>query len=48
VSPSNTGVKVIVVGSIPSSVGSTPAPWGSIEMYDHARFWAMTGRRFNV
>ena len=48
VSPSGTGVKVLVEGTIPSSVGTTPAPWGSIEMYGDRRFWAMTGRRLDV
>ena len=48
VSPSGEGLKVLVEGSIPSSVGSTPAPWGSIELYGDRRFWAMTGRRFDV
>jgi primase-polymerase (primpol)-like protein len=48
VSPSGTGVKVLVEGSIPAGVGSKPAPWGSIEMYGDRRFWAMTGRRLGV
>jgi primase-polymerase (primpol)-like protein len=48
VSPSGEGLKVLTAGKIPSPVGSTPAPWGSIELYGDRRFWAMTGRRLDV
>jgi putative DNA primase/helicase len=41
VSPSETGIKVIVKGKLPP----TGRKCGNIEMYDKARYFALTGRR---
>jgi putative DNA primase/helicase len=49
VSPSGAGIKILGRGTIPGPLGGAPAPWrGMIELYDRRRFWAMTGRRFDV
>jgi putative DNA primase/helicase len=45
VSPSGKGVHIIVRGELPDGFGSrTTGPWGgSLEVYDHARYFTMTG-----
>lgn len=45
ISPSGHGLKIWVEGSIPSSV-KQPYHTGKIEMYDRARYFTVTGRRF--
>ena len=48
VSPSGTGLKVTLEGSIPKAVPANAGvvgPWGGgLEIYDRGRFWAVTGR----
>ncbi len=43
VSPSGTGVKIIVKGSLPSSVGKTIVDGHEVEIYDRGRFFTITG-----
>jgi putative DNA primase/helicase len=49
ISPSGTGVKILVQGAIPSAVtptrllGIPDDEPGTIEMYDHGRLWTITG-----
>jgi primase-polymerase (primpol)-like protein len=48
VSPSGKGVKIWARGSIPSNVpGIAIGAGASIEMYDHARYFTLTGQVFN-
>ncbi|TWT89144.1 hypothetical protein [Neorhodopirellula pilleata] len=52
ISPSGRGVKLIVEGSKPPHVGCQrkglgPDQSGQIEVYDHARFFTITGRRLS-
>jgi hypothetical protein len=50
VSPSETGVKLIAIGRIPSAVTKTKASGdlpGTVEMYSEGRFFALTGRVLN-
>lgn len=46
ISPSGSGVKIWVEGAIPSPITPTPVPGtsGKIEMYNKARYFAVTGR----
>ncbi len=44
VSPSGTGVKLWVKGTIPASVTPTPFGTGKIEMYPHSRYFTVTGQ----
>lgn len=46
ISPSGSGVKIWVEGTIPSPITPTPVPGtsGKIEMYDKARYFTVTGR----
>jgi putative DNA primase/helicase len=46
VSPSGQGLKIWARGSLPKNVAGVPAGDGSIELYDHARYFAVTGRAF--
>lgn len=46
VSPSGTGLKIWARGKIPANVAGVPIGDGSIEIYDHARYFTVTGRRF--
>lgn len=48
ISPSGTGIKLIVVAAKPE--GKSKAPWGTgqVEMYDIARYFALTGRRLET
>jgi primase-polymerase (primpol)-like protein len=43
VSPTGTGVKAIVRGRKLGKRCKAPCGGGEVEMYDHARFWTMTG-----
>ena len=52
ISPSGRGVKLVVEGSKPPHVGCQrkglgPDKSGQIEVYDHARFFTITGRRLS-
>jgi primase-polymerase (primpol)-like protein len=46
VSPSGLGVKIWARGSLPANLPGASAGDGQIEMYDHARYFAVTGRNF--
>jgi primase-polymerase (primpol)-like protein len=45
-SPSNTGLKLFVRGSLPASVPGLAVGDGQIELYDRGRFFTVTGRPF--
>lgn len=47
ISPSGRGLKIWAIGSLPANVAGVRVGDGQIEMYDHARYFAVTGRRFN-
>jgi len=47
VSPSGVGVKIWARGQIPSNVPGIGVGDGQIEMYDHARYFTVTGMAFN-
>ena len=46
VSPSGRGVKIWAGGSLPANLGGVPVGDGFIELYDHSRYFCVTGRRF--
>jgi hypothetical protein len=46
VSPSGNGVKIWVRGSLPANLGGVKVKDGAIELYDRARYFAVTGRAF--
>jgi primase-polymerase (primpol)-like protein len=46
ISPSGCGLKIWARGAIPANLGKAPIGDGGIEMYDHARYFAVTGRAF--
>lgn len=46
ISPSGTGLKIWARGSLPTNLPGVRAGDGQIEMYDHARYFAVTGRAF--
>jgi hypothetical protein len=46
VSPSSQGLKIWARGSLPANLPGVPVGDGQIEMYDHARYFAVTGRAF--
>jgi len=46
ISPSGVGLKIWVRGRVPANLGGAKAGDGQIEIYDHARYFAVTGRRF--
>jgi primase-polymerase (primpol)-like protein len=46
VSPSGSGLKIWVRGSLPANLPGVRVSDGHIEMYDHARYFAVTGRAF--
>jgi putative DNA primase/helicase len=49
ISPSNTGVKVIVRGRLPDECDHTqPFGGGKVEVYDRLRYFALTGRKLEV
>jgi putative DNA primase/helicase len=45
-SPSGAGLKIWVRGTVPANLGGAKVGDGQIEIYDHARYFAVTGRRF--
>lgn len=48
ISPSGTGVKIFVEGSIPNSVKLDDYYSGGIEMYNSGRYFTVTGQRFGA
>lgn len=46
VSPSGGGLKIWARGSIPANLATVKVGDGGIELYDHARYFTFTGRRF--
>jgi hypothetical protein len=46
VSPGGQGLKIWARGSLPANLTGVPVGDGQIEMYDHARYFAVTGRAF--
>jgi putative DNA primase/helicase len=46
ISPSGVGLKIWVRGTVPANLGGAKVGDGQIEIYDHARYFAVTGRRF--
>jgi Primase C terminal 1 (PriCT-1) len=45
-SPSGQGLKIWARGSLPANLPGVPVGDGSIELYDHARYFAVTGLAF--
>lgn len=46
ISPSSGGLKIWARGSIPTNLAKVPVGDGGIELYDHARYFTVTGRTF--
>jgi len=46
ISPGGQGLKIWARGSLPANVPGAAVGDGSIELYDHARYFAVTGRAF--
>jgi hypothetical protein len=46
ISPSGTGLKIWTRGTLPANLPGVKFGDGQIEMYDHARYFAVTGRVF--
>jgi hypothetical protein len=46
ISPSGEGLKIWARGSLPANLGGVKVGDGAIEMYDHARYFAVTGMVF--
>jgi hypothetical protein len=46
ISPSGQGLKIWARGSMPENVPGVEVGDGAIEMYDHARYFTVTGRAF--
>jgi hypothetical protein len=46
VSPSGTGIKIWARGALPANLPGVKVGDGQIEMYDHARYFTVTGRIF--
>ena len=46
ISPSGLGLKIWARGSLPANLPGAAVGDGQIEMYDHARYFAVTGRAF--
>lgn len=46
ISPSGQGLKIWARGSLPANLPGAPVGDGAIELYDHARYFAVTGRAF--
>ena len=45
-SPSGLGLKIWAHGSLPANFAGVPVGDGAIELYDHARYFAVTGHAF--
>jgi hypothetical protein len=48
ISPSGRGLKIWVRGVLPENLGGAKVGDGQIEIYDHARYFAVTGRNFRA
>lgn len=46
ISPSGRGLKIWAYGALPANLPGVPVGDGAIELYDHARYFAVTGRVF--
>jgi hypothetical protein len=46
ISPSGTGLKIWARGAVPANLAGVRVGDGQIEMYDHSRYFAVTGRVF--
>jgi hypothetical protein len=46
ISPSGTGLKIWAKGELPENLPGVKVGDGSIEMYDHARYFTVTGRAY--
>jgi putative DNA primase/helicase len=46
ISPSSQGLKIWARGSLPANLPGVQVEDGAIELYDHARYFAVTGRAF--
>ena len=46
ISPSGSGLKIWVRGAVPANLAGVSVGDGQIETYDHARYFAVTGRIF--
>jgi hypothetical protein len=46
ISPSGRGLKIWARGSLPANLAGVRVENGAIEMYDHARYFTVTGRAF--
>ena len=46
ISPSSQGLKIWAHGSLPANLPGVQVGDGTIELYDHARYFAVTGRAF--
>lgn len=46
ISPSGSGLKIWARGSLPANLPGVPVGDGHIEMYDHSRYFTVTGRVF--
>lgn len=46
ISPSGSGIKIWVRGRVPANLGGAKVGDGQIEIYDHARYFAVTGHAF--
>ena len=46
ISPSGQGLKIWAHGSLPANLPGVRVGDGAIELYDHARYFAVTGRAF--
>jgi hypothetical protein len=46
ISPSGRGLKIWARGSLPANLPGAQVGDGSVELYDHARYFAVTGRAF--
>ncbi len=47
ISPSGRGLKIWAIGRLSANVAGVRVGDGQIEMYDHSRYFTVTGRRFN-
>lgn len=46
ISPSGRGIKIWARGSLPANLPGVPVGDGSVELYDHSRYFTVTGKRF--
>jgi hypothetical protein len=46
ISPSGLGIKIWCRGKLPANVGDTPTEDGAISLWDHSKYFAVTGQAF--